>query len=146
MKKKQFIKTVIGLIFLFLLGFAIYMYPFVADRWNAHRNMLLIDNYEQVVIDNGPEERYKKLIKKAEAYNRDLSKKTNRIIFQTEKDKNYESILNLGGDGIMGYIEIPKIQINVPIYHYTTEDVLEKGMATFQVHLFRLAGRPQGVF
>ena len=139
--KKHFALTILGLISLFLIGLAIYIYPFVADRWNAHRNMLLIENYEQVVIDNGPEERYKKMFKKAEAYNQALSKQTDRIMFQGKKDKEYESILNLGGDGIMGYIEIPKIQINIPIYHYTSDEVLEKGIGHIQGSSLPIGGK-----
>ena len=139
--KKHFALTIVGLVILFLIGLAIYIYPFVADRWNAHRNMLLIENYEQVVIDNGPAERYKKLFKKAEAYNQALSEQTDRIMFQAKKDKEYESILNLGGDGIMGYIEIPKIQINIPIYHYTSDDVLEKGIGHIQGSSLPIGGK-----
>ena len=139
--KKHFALTIVGLVILFLIGLAIYIYPFVADRWNAHRNMLLIENYEQVVIDNGPEERYKKMFKKAEAYNQALSEQTDRIMFHGKKDKEYESILNLGGDGIMGYIEIPKIQINIPIYHYTSDDVLEKGIGHIQGSSLPIGGK-----
>ena len=139
--KKHFALTILGLISLFLIGLAIYIYPFVADRWNAYRNMLLIENYEQVVIDNGPAERYKKLFKKAEAYNQALSEQTDRIMFQAKKDKEYESILNLGGDGIMGYIEIPKIQINIPIYHYTSDEVLEKGIGHIQGSSLPIGGK-----
>ena len=140
-KKKHFGLTIIGLILLFLLGFSIYMYPFVADRWNNYRNLNLIEDYEQTVIENGPESRYKKLLKKADAFNRKLSEQTNRIVFQSKKDKEYESLLNLSGNGIMGYIEIPKIQINVPIYHYTSEDVLEKGIGHIQGSSLPIGGK-----
>ena len=49
-----------------------------------------------------------------------------------QTDSTYESLLNLNGDGMMGYVEIPVIDVSIPIYHYTTDESLEKGAG----HLF----------
>ena len=117
-----------GYVFLFLIGFGIYMYPFVADRWNAYVDSQMIADYQQVVVDNGPKEKYVPLFEAADEYNRSLYKLSDQMIVDNSENDAYSSLLNLGGNGIMGYIEIPKIQINVPVLHYVTDDVLEEGI------------------
>lgn len=128
MSKKQYGFWMLRMTLLFLLGFCIYIYPFVADRWNAHIHSLMFDDYERVVVDNGPEERYQEMFDAASAYNRRLSDGVDRIIISNIQNDEYESLMNLNGNGIMGYIDIPKMQVNVPIYHYTTDEVLEQGI------------------
>ena len=130
--KKHFGFTIFRLVLLFLIGFAIYIYPYVSDRWNAYVDSQLIEDYKQVVIDNGPPERYKALFEAADKYNESLYETSDQIIIDNSEDEEYSSLMNLKGNGIMGYIEIPKIQINVPVYHYTTDDVLERGIGHIQ--------------
>ena len=128
MKKKHPGLSMAGYVFLFLIGFGIYMYPFVADRWNAYVDSQMIADYQQVVVDNGPKEKYVPLFEAADEYNRSLYKLSDQMIVDNSENDAYSSLLNLGGNGIMGYIEIPKIQINVPVLHYVTDDVLEEGI------------------
>ena len=126
--KKRYGFTIFRLILLFLFGFCIYIYPFVADRWNAYVDKQMIEDYKQVVIDNGPEERYEAMFDASDQYNASLYAEMDQIVFDNHENEQYEKLMNLKGNGIMGYIDIPKIQINVPVYHYTTDDVLEKGI------------------
>ena len=68
---------------------------------------------------------YQKEWERARAYNEALTKKPNRFLLSEEDYKYYESLLNLTGSGIMGYIEVPKIDCTLPIYHGTDEAVLQ---------------------
>ena len=73
--------------------------------------------------------------KAAEEYNEQIKQESVPDAFSVrdgETDSTYESLLNLNGDGMMGYIEIPVIDVKIPIYHYTTDETLEKGAG----HLF----------
>ena len=68
--------------------------------------------------------------KAAEKYNEQIKQESVPDAFSVrdgETDSTYESLLNLNGDGMMGYIEIPVIDVKIPIYHYTTDETLEKG-------------------
>jgi sortase A len=126
MRKK--LKTIILLVIMFLIGFGIYMYPYFADVWNAYRNSLLVEEYkEATIVETEP---HKEELKQADDYNRKLGQTTNQVVTDREReiDPEYESLLSFNGSGIMGYIEIPKIQIEVPIYHYSTDEILDKGI------------------
>ena len=73
--------------------------------------------------------------KAAEKYNEQIKQESVPDAFSVrdgETDSTYESLLNLNGDGMMGYVEIPVIDVSIPIYHYTTDETLEKGAG----HLF----------
>lgn len=114
---------------IFLLGLGIFLYPTISSRWNAYRQSLLMQDYQQRV-DSSDEADLAGELAKAEAYNASLNG-TN--IEQSLRDNDgkqlpeYEELLNLNGDGIMGTIEIPVIQVKLPVYHYATDDVLDKG-------------------
>ena len=122
MKKRDF-STVI-LILVFLVGLSLLLYPSVSDYWNSFHQSRAIASYaEQVAnIDN---DRYASLWEEARAYNRTLVGKQNRFQISEEEQETYESLLNVGGNGIIGYIEITKIGCALPIYHGTDEGVLQ---------------------
>ena len=122
MKKRDF-STVI-LILVFLVGLSLLLYPSVSDYWNSFHQSRAIATYaEQVAnIDN---DRYAQLWEDARAYNQTLVGKENRFQITEEERETYESLLNVGGNGIIGYIEIAKIGCSLPIYHGTDEGVLQ---------------------
>lgn len=123
-------KKNIGLVLLFLVGLSILLYPTVSSKWNAYRANQLISNYTGM-IKNDTDEELNAMIQKAYNYNETLQKEAVPDAFSMRdgiKDDVYESLLNLNSDGMMGYIELPSIDITLPIYHYTTEDVLKKGV------------------
>lgn len=122
MKKRDF-STVI-LILVFLVGLSLLLYPSVSDYWNSFHQSRAIATYaEQVAnIDN---DRYTQLWEDARAYNQTLVGKQNRFQISEEERETYESLLNVGGNGIIGYIEIAKIGCSLPIYHGTDEGVLQ---------------------
>lgn len=118
---------------IFLAGLSLLLYPFVANQWNNYRQKQLISNYEQVVSDKEAAEGidYDAERKKAEEYNEALLPCVLPDSFVLAEssgvDPVYMNTLNIAGDEMMGSVEIPKINIKIPIYHTTEEEVLNKG-------------------
>ena len=118
---------------IFLAGLSLLLYPFVANQWNNYRQKQLISNYEQVVSDKEAAEGidYDAEGKKAEEYNEALLPCVLPDSFALAEssgvDPVYMNTLNIAGDEMMGSVEIPKINIKIPIYHTTEEEVLNKG-------------------
>ena len=119
------IVSVIG----FLLCTLLLLYPLISDRWNRYRDQQLINDYIEEV-QNGDPEVYEEELQKARDYNRELFEQGKNIISETDytKDAYYESFLNVTKTGMMCYIEIPKINVREPIYHYSTDESLIKGI------------------
>ena len=129
MKKKTY---KILIVIIFLAGLSLLLYPFVANQWNNYRQKQLISEYDSIVSaeDAAGEIDYAAELEKARAYNEALLPSilpdSFAIAEATEgEDKAYMDCLNIAGDGIMGIVEIPKIDIKLPIYHTTREDVLQ---------------------
>lgn len=128
-------KNYIGLGLLFLIGLSILLYPMVSDAWNRYRDSLLISNYSSSVSSDDNSEKIDSMWKAAQEYNEQIKQESVPDAFSVrdgQTDSTYESLLNLNGDGMMGYVEIPVIDVSIPIYHYTTDESLEKGAG----HLF----------
>lgn len=120
-KKKSNISTIV-LIAILLVGLSLLLYPTVSDYWNSFRQSKAIADYAETVAKLDEDE-YNKILTAAYDYNRKLSK-NGEAIGQAEKAE-YESLLNISGQGIMGYIEIPEINCSLPIYHGTEDSVLQ---------------------
>lgn len=129
MKKRT---TTIIFAILFLAGLSLLLYPFIANEWNNYRQKRLMSNYEEVVAEKeaAGEIDYEAEWEKARAYNDALLPcilpDSFAVAEASDEDEEYMSALNLAGDGIMGSVEIPKIDITLPIFHTTEEDVLEQ--------------------
>ncbi len=118
---------------LFLAGLSLLLYPLLANYWNNYRQRQLISNHEQVVAQKESEGviDYQEEQREALAYNAALFPSVLPDSFAIaeaaeEADEEYMSCLNIGGDGIMGTVEIPKIRITLPVYHTTEESILER--------------------
>jgi len=121
--KKINISTII-LILIFLVGLSLLLYPTVSDYWNSFHQSRAIAKYtEQVAELNN--DLYKQLWEDAVAYNERLLTKLNRYKMTSEEKAEYESLLNVSGNGIIGYIEIEKINCSLPVYHGTAESALQ---------------------
>ena len=122
MKKSAF--STIILILVFLAGLSLLLYPTVSDYWNSlHQSRAITEYAEQVAnLDN---DAYEQLWADARSYNRTLLDKADRYEMSDEEREEYESLLNVSGNGIIGYIEISKIGCSLPIYHGTDEAVLQ---------------------
>ncbi len=116
---------------LFLAGFSLLLYPFVANEWNNYRQKRLISDFDQVVAERelAGEIDYLAEQEAAEGYNQSLLPSILPDAFAKAKtaegDSTYMSCLNIAGYGVMGTVEIPKINIRLPIFHTTDEEVLE---------------------
>ena len=118
---------------LFLVGFGILTYPVISDQWNTYRQSKLISDYDAAVSEM-KEEDFKEAWENARAYNQTFMQNSILTdVFGIEgsddiRDTEYWNVLNVTGDGIMGYITIPKINIKLSIYHGTAGDVLDTGV------------------
>ena len=120
---KKHLSTIL-LFMVLILGVGVLLYPTVSDYWNNfHQSRAIASYVEQVAqIDT---ELYEQEWRKALAYNLRLTWAADRWSMSEQKLEEYNSTLNLTGSGIMGYIEIPKINCSLPIYHGTDEAVLQ---------------------
>lgn len=120
----------IAFVLFFLIGMGITFYPMISSRWNEYRESLLVAEYQKITEENAGSDLYREMIQKALAYNQTLDVPAVPDAFSIRdgiQDKEYESLLNESGTGLIGTVEIPVIRINIPIYHYTTKSSLEKG-------------------
>ena len=122
----------IMIVILFIAGLSLLLYPCVANQWNNYRQKRLMSNYDQVVAEKEAAGLidYEAEKEAAVAYNNGLLPSILPDAFADEEikgeDEAYQVCLNIAGDGIMGTVEIPKIKIKLPIFHGTSEEVLEK--------------------
>lgn len=107
-----------------LVGVFLLLYPSVANYWNSFHQSRAIASYTETVSHMSKED-YKKIIGSAREYNKRLAETGFRWVMSDAERAAYEKELNIGGDGIMGYISIPKFHIRCPIYHGTDETVLQ---------------------
>ncbi len=112
------------LILVFLAGLAILAYPKVSDYWNSFHSSRAIMTYTEAVTGLSAEE-YDHFYSEAEAYNRNIPQRANPFLPSEEEQAQYNALLDVEGNGIMGYIEIPLIGVALPIYHGTSESVLQ---------------------
>lgn len=117
-------RSTILLILILLIGLSLMLYPSFADWWNSFHSSRAIASYEEQVA-NIDDAQYEELWDAARDYNQSLLHRPNDFILSDEQQEIYKSLLDIGGNGIMGYIEIPTIDVMLPIYHGTKESVLQ---------------------
>lgn len=126
MKRKTTILTASILVFLTALG--ITLYPIISNYVNQKYASKIYTEYEEM-IQNVDDTSLKDARRLAEQYNNALAPvSAYEQESLSEASQNYDTLLNMGGNGIMGYVEIPSIQINLPIYHGTDSETLERGI------------------
>lgn len=123
---RKHVSTIV-LILVFLLGLSLMLYPTVSDCWNSLHQSRAIASYARKVSQL-EKDVYDRLWESARAYNRDLADRQNAFVLSAEQRAAYERLLNVSGQGIMGYLEIPAIDCSLPIYHGTEETVLQIGV------------------
>lgn len=121
MKHKKWLLS----LFLIIFGISIFLYPKISNHLEEKRQAEIIKNYKET-ITHTEEETIHKEYEIAKTYNEDLSKTS--FPYTNDQKTTYENILNLSQDGIMSYIEIPKISCFLPIYHGTNDQVMKKGV------------------
>lgn len=113
------------LILIMLAGFSLLLYPTAANYWNAMHQSTAIATYVEQVAKI--QDDYDEILESARAYNQKLSEKKQLRKPGMEQISAYLSLLDIGGNGIMGYVSIPSIDVKLPIYHTTEERYLVTG-------------------
>ena len=116
--------STIVLVILLLIGLSLLLYPTVSDYWNSFHQTKAITTYAENVaaLDNAS---YDAIWDAARQYNRNLCSRSNSFLLSEEQKAEYERLLDVSGVGVMGYIEIPEIDVSLPIYHGTEDSVLQ---------------------
>lgn len=115
--------TIILVVALFV-GLSLLAYPSFADYWNSFHQSRAVMTYAESVADMSKEE-YERILDEARIYNAELAERGINWRLSDEEREAYMSQLDIGGNGIMGYIRIPKIDVMLPIYHGTEERILQ---------------------
>ena len=128
-KKKGLRKQLPNIIFsvIFLVGLAVFLYPSVSNYINSRNQSKAIVDY-QSALSNLTEEDYSKFWEEAYRYNEALAGKMMNFRLSDDELAEYNKVLDPMGNGVMGYIEIENIGVNLPIYHGTEETVLQVGI------------------
>lgn len=117
-------KTTIFLVLVLIVGLSLILYPSLSDYWNSFRQSKAIASYVEAVA-NLDDDTYEKMLKDAKDYNNRLYNNDNRWHMAPEEEKEYSSLLNVAGNGIIGYIEIGKINVQLPLYHGVDDTILQ---------------------
>ncbi len=122
MKKDTLSNKILFLVF--FVGLSLLLYPTVSDYWNSLFQTRAVARYTEKVasLDN---ESYEEYLDAARKYNEYIFIKDNRFLITEEEMEVYRSLLNLSGEGVMGYIEIPAIDCSLPVYHGVDESILQ---------------------
>lgn len=115
--------STIFLIFIFFVGLSVLLYPSVSNYINQKNQSRAVANYEKTAAEMAQKDT-DAYFQKAEEYNKELASHP-ELFYEPLKQAGYEKTLDITGTGIMGYISIPKIKVELPIYHGTEDGVLQ---------------------
>lgn len=138
-KKKRFSFSTILLVVILLAGVAVFLYPTVSDWWNSMHATQAISNYVSAVEEMSKEEKAD-ILKAAKEYNDARPNGVNFNLSEAELAE-YNKILDITGTGIMGYIQIPSIGVNLPIYHTVDEGILQIAVGHIPGSSFPIGGK-----
>lgn len=120
--KKYFVEIILSLIM--FTGFCLILYPPVSDWWNSLHQTHVIASYVEKV-DGVSEEERRIMREAAEAYNERLANQRTEFDLTKEERTEYNALMDVTGTGVMGYIEIPVIDVDLPVYHGDNEAILQ---------------------
>ena len=126
-KKKSGSASTIILVAIFFVGLSVLLYPTISDFWNEKRQSQAIINYADLIVDLTPED-YSELFEKADSYNKKIRNMQFPFMNHKNIEDEYYSTLDVNGNGMMGYITIEKIKVQLPIYHGTSDTVLNSAV------------------
>ena len=116
--------TTIILLLVLLVGLSLVLYPTFSDWWNSMHQTRAVASYVEQVA-NIDDDQYDTIWNAAWEYNRSLMDRLNNYLLSDEQKAEYDALLDIGGTGIMGYIEVPAIDVTLPVYHGTDKAVLQ---------------------
>lgn len=123
---KKHLGTIL-LVLILLTGIAIMLYPTVSDYVNSLHQSKAVSTYAESV-EKMDSEQYEEILEAARQYNAELAQKPQSSKLTAEEAERYEQLLNVAGNGVMGYIEIPSINVSLPIYHGVSDVVLQSAV------------------
>lgn len=138
MRKKKGKMSTILLVVILLVGLSVMLYPIISDWWNSHTQSRAIAVYQEKAA-NLSEVDYKAILTRARKYNQALRKLHDPFVDYDEVP-DYDNILDIAGTGVMGYVSIPQIRVELPIYHGTSEGVLSAAVGHLQGSTFPIGG------
>ena len=131
-------KSTIILLVSFFIGLSVLLYPSISSYWNSKTQSEAIVDYESMLSQYNPED-YTLIFNEANEYNQKLSVLEDPMV-EYNRLPDYNSILNIGGTGMMGYITVPKISQELPVYHGTSDSVLSVAVGHLQGTSFPVGG------
>ena len=126
-KKKSGSGSTIALVAIFFVGLSVLLYPTISDFWNEKRQSQAIVNYDDLIVDLTPED-YSALFSDADDYNQKIKNMSFPFMNHKNIADEYYDTLDVNGDGMMGYITIEKIKVQLPVYHGTSDKVLNSAV------------------
>jgi sortase A len=124
-------KGTIILLVSFFIGLSVLLYPSISSYWNSKTQSKLIYDYETMLAQYRPED-YTALFEQADDYNEKLLTLENPLLEKSELEDLYYTTLNVSGTGMIGYITVPKISQELPLYHGTSDSVLAFAAGHFE--------------
>ncbi len=115
-------KVGILLVLMLFIGVCVLLYPALSQYWNSKTQTRAVDDYQDI-LDALKKEDYTMYFDEADAYNSSLASLESPLL-DYQQLQNYNSILNINGSGVMGYITIQKLGVELPLYHGTSDSVL----------------------
>ena len=120
---KKHASTLLLIVILFI-GLSLLLYPSFSDWWKSLHQSQVVAGYVENVA-NIDDNQYDEMWQQAWDYNQSLLERSNHFLLSEDQITEYEALLDIGGTGIMGYVEIPAIDVTLPVYHGTNEAVLQ---------------------
>ena len=132
-------KITMLMILFFFIGLLVFFYPTLSNYYNEKNQSRTIYNYENI-LKNTNQIDFEKVKNDAIEYNKKLSKlKEPLLTYDTLK--NYKKLLNINNDGMMGYLTIDKIKVELPIYHTVSETVLNSSVGHLEGTSLPIGGK-----
>ena len=139
-KKKSGSTSTIALVAIFFVGLSVLLYPTISDFWNEKRQSQAIVDYDSYINNLTPED-YSEYFVKADAYNKKIRNMSFPLLNHKNIADEYYDTLDINGDGMMGYITIEKIKVQLPIYHGTSDRVLNSAVGHVEGSTLPVGGK-----
>jgi sortase A len=128
------------LVLFFLTGLLVMLYPHISNYLHTRRHVTAVRDYI-ASVGGYSEDFFEELLDAAHEYNASLLRKSNRFTFSEEDREEYSDLLSISGSRMIGVLEIDKIDVNLPIYHGTSDNVLQMGAGHYEGSSLPVGGR-----